>query len=99
MLCIQDIIDNKLKIVLLFGPGIEPLGIASGLIKNQNNDFEIVGIVSYAPAFSPPCLKGETKRGSKIKTLIKSKGIWSAIFYLLIKRWFVSPNSFIKKIR
>lgn len=88
---------KKLKIVLLLSQNIYATVISDYLFKNQNSDFEIVGVVNqYFPK------KEERKKilslKEKFTEVFKNKKTLSAIFYLVFKRWFVSSNSGFKKI-
>lgn len=90
-------ITKKLKIVLLLSQNIYATVISDYLFKNQNSDFEIVGVVKqYFPK------KEERKKiltfKEKLVEIFKNKKPLSAIFYLVFKRWFISSNSGFKKI-
>jgi len=94
-------IPEKLKVVLLLSQNIYAAVISDYLFKNQNSDFKIVGVVKQ---IFPKKEEGKIPQSlkEKFKEIFKNKKIFSAIFYLVFKRWFVSSNSvahrFFKKI-
>jgi len=92
--------SNKLKITLLVGKTIEGLIIAQTLFKNQNDYFEIIGLLNYSRQGSKARKGREVSLTfeNKLKILFQAKGIWGTLFYSLVKRWFVSPNSKIRRI-
>ena len=93
----MDKISGKLRVVLLLSQNIYSQILSQHLFKSQDDNFAIIGVVKqYFP-------KKENKQRSltfkdKFREILQKKGIRKGVFYLIFQRFFISPNSRIKKI-
>jgi len=90
-------IDSKIKIVLLVNQSISAQVISRYLSKNQNDNFEIVGIIRQYFLRKKNIERMNMSFKDKLKELINTKGILGFIWYLGVARWFVSGKSPVRK--
>jgi hypothetical protein len=89
---------NKLKIVLMVDQTISSQTLSDYLLKNQDADFEIIGIIRQYFAKRKETQRLIMSRAEKFKELFSDKNILKLIWFLGIKRWFVSPKSIFRKM-
>lgn len=89
---------DKLKIVLMTDQSISSQFLSEYLLKHQNQDFCVLGIIRQYFLKRKSDQRINMSFGEKLKEIIKDKGFFGALFFFLVGRWLVSPRSPIRRI-